>query len=128
MWIVTRAGQLTATVLGFFCVLSAGASLGQLQDAEHRDHSLHYKAVELRDISLHVCDVERPTEENFKKHKKGDVEWLRGHFERFVALRRRNKLERDEKTFPAWFVKLLAPDHPPSSMICDGLNSCIVSI
>jgi hypothetical protein len=153
MWLLSLVGQVTATVLLFLCVLSAGASLGQPYQAEHCDGSQDCNQVERRDtlfnspgikrqtkevlgkykieqrnIVLNTCGIERPTKEVYEKHKDGDTQWLQGHFNRFQKLRKGRDLEDDETTFPAWMAKLLAPNHPPSSMFCDGLNSCSVSV
>jgi hypothetical protein len=128
MWLLSRVGQVTITVLLFLCILSAGASLRQPYKAEHGGSNQAYNKVEQRDIVFNTCGIERPTSEVIKKYKEGDTRWLQDLFDRFQDLRRSKDLDDDELTFAAWMAKILAPNHPPSSMICDGLNSCSVSV
>jgi hypothetical protein len=54
---------------------------------------------------------------------------LRKHFRTYKRLQAsKYKLAFDELTFPAYMAKRYAPSVPPSSMLCDGLGMCRVSI
>jgi hypothetical protein len=74
------------------------------------------------------CGIERPSQKVFAQYKSEDVPWFRGQLNQYLDEKRHGKLDRDEKSWPSWMAKRFSPDHPPSSMVCDGLGSCIVCI
>jgi hypothetical protein len=120
-------GQLRILLsLSFVFDGSLASSLSQLARVEHCHGSPYCKQEGDKTIWLNDCGVERPSQENFKQHKEEDGEWLEGHLDQYLEQKKKRELQRDEKSFPAWMAKRLAPNHPPSSMFCDGLNSCAV--
>ncbi|KAH8625904.1 hypothetical protein IG631_19783 [Alternaria alternata] len=71
----------------------------------------------------------RITEELWRRHRHVDAKFLRKHFRTYKRLQAsKYKLASDELTFPAYMAKRYAPSVPPSSMLCDGLGMCRVSI
>jgi hypothetical protein len=74
------------------------------------------------------CGLERPSQDLYEEHKEEDVIWFRGLFNQFKDQKAEKEVTGWDDSFGMWFAKRFAPDHPPSSLICDGLNSCIVRI
>jgi hypothetical protein len=126
MWLATRQGNLSSYCLLLIFSHYTGVSVAFLARTEGCNGNPNCKEVNGTLTWYNDCEIERPSKTLFEKYKEGDVEWLQGHFDKFQKSRRYNELERDERSFPAWFAKRMAPNHPPSSMICDGLNSCTV--
>jgi hypothetical protein len=125
MWWAGRRGQVL--ILAYTCAARQLVEATPVLSHGGCDGNPHCKDLGAGKVSWYNdCGIERPSQANFEEHKKGDVIWLRKQFKLFRKRQASQDLQDDEATFPAWFAKIFAPNHSPSSAICDGLASCIV--
>jgi len=75
------------------------------------------------------CDFPRINIRVWRKNRVEDSLWLNHKFMDYLSLQKNEQgIATDEETFPAYMLKRYAPNAAPSSMLCDGLGMCRVSL
>lgn len=84
-------------------------------------NSIYCHVEDGHEIRTNDCSLERPTREVWKRKSVKLVDGFQEHFDSFMKERALDILQSDEITFPAWYTKRIAPNHPPFEMV--GLDS-----